>query len=136
MVVLLLRPDPVPITAPVPKSADAAATCADFVRRLPAVVDGHDRRSTSPESPYVRAWGRPAIVLFCGVGTPPELTPTSVLTVVNGVDWLQVEEASGWRFTSVGRVVNVQVLVPKAYDQPANPLLDLASAVKHLPLSG
>lgn len=123
--------DAVMIVVPQPAPA-AAATCADLVSVLPSVVDGHDRRATSPESPYVRAWGRPAIVLFCGVGMPAELTPTSVLTVVNGVDWLQVEEESAWRFTTVGLTVNVQVLVPMEHEQPANPLVDLAPPIQSM----
>lgn len=133
---LAQRTRPVSIVVPSPPTRAAADRCADLVHALPEAVDGHGRRATEPESPFVRAWGRPAIVAFCGVGMPAELTPTSELLVVDEIDWLPVEEESAWRFTTVGRVVNVQVLVPKEYAQPVNPLVDLAAPIqKHAPLA-
>lgn len=133
---IVRRSGPVSIVEPSPPNAEAARVCADLVRALPEVVDGHDERATDPTSQFVRAWGRPAIVLFCGVGVPAEFTPTSELVGVNDVDWLPVEEEPAWRFTTIGRIVNVQVLVPKEYEQPVNPLIDLAPLIRmNVPLA-
>ena len=43
-------------------------------------------------------------MLRCGVGTPAALQPTSELTTIDGVDWLQEDADSATRWTTVGRV--------------------------------
>jgi hypothetical protein len=121
----------------VPEPArDAATACAALDKALPRVLNGHDTRMTAPLSDYTAAWGDPAIVLRCGVGTPSELTPTSQLFTVNDVDWLPVESDREWTFTTTGRVAFVEVVVPKLYDPAVNPLVDLAKPIQRtVPIS-
>jgi hypothetical protein len=46
------------------------------------------------------------------------------------VDWLPVEADDGWVFYATGRVAWIEVVVPSAYAPEADPLIDLAPAVK------
>jgi hypothetical protein len=48
---------------------------------------------------------------------------------VNGVGWFSEDAEGGVLFTTVGRVVFVEVGVPHAYAPEVNPLVDLAAAV-------
>jgi hypothetical protein len=106
-----------------------ARACAALAAALPDVLDGHEARSTEPDSELTAAWADPAIVLRCGVAAPPELRPTSELYTINDIDWLPVETDRGWRFTTVGLVANVEVAVPSRYEPAVNPLVDLATAI-------
>ena len=119
---------PVQVVLPHPAAAQSIV-CADLSARLPARLDGRGERPTRPSSPLVHAWGDPAIVLFCGVDRPPELTASSELTTVNGVSWLAVDEGRSWRFTAIGRSAYVQMVVPKSVGTPTDPLIDLADAI-------
>jgi Protein of unknown function (DUF3515) len=113
-----------------PEPAPAAARlCRGLAARLPAVVDGGDRRDVSPASPYVAAWGDPAIVLRCGVARPRALLPGAELVTVNGVDWLPEQQDDGYRFTTAGRAAYVEAWVPARYAPEVDPLVDLAAAV-------
>ena len=120
---------PAKVAPPVPTSAPAARACAALSAALPDVLDGHNARSTEPDSELTAAWADPAIVLRCGVATPPELRPTSELYTINDIDWLPVDTDRGWRFTTVGRIANVEVTVPNRYEPAVNPLVDLAAAI-------
>ena len=120
---------PAKVAPPVPGSAPVARACAALSAALPDVLDGHQERSTEPDSELTAAWADPAIVLRCGVAKPPELRPTSELYTINDIDWLPVETDHGWRFTTVGLVANVEVAVPGRYQPAVNPLVDLASAI-------
>lgn len=124
-------PEPVepPLIAAGAAGAAARDACTALDPALPAVLDGHKSRRTEPESALTAAWDDPAIVLRCGVGTPGELRPTSQLYTVNDVDWFPVESEDGWRFTTVGRVANIEVLVPNRYQPAVNPLVDLAAPI-------
>lgn len=88
------------------------------------------RRRTQPNSPNTDAWGDPAIVLRCGVPRPASYRQTSELIGINGVDWLGEPMADGYRFTTVGRSVNVEVTVPAAYSPEVDPLVDLAGPIR------
>ncbi|HEU4676895.1 MAG TPA: DUF3515 domain-containing protein [Motilibacteraceae bacterium] len=120
---------PVAVSPPSP-SGSAAGTCRALHDVLPASVDGADRRSTSPAGDLTAAWGRPPVVLRCGVPRPAALEPTSQLVTIDGVDWFPEHLSDGYRFTSYGRVADVEVRVPGAYAPEVNPLVDLAAAMK------
>ena len=120
---------PARVAPPVPSATPAARACAALAAALPDVLDGHQARTTEPDSELTAAWADPAIVLRCGVATPPELRPTSELYTINDIDWLPVETDRGWRFTTVGLVANVEVAVPDRYQPAVNPLVDLATAI-------
>jgi hypothetical protein len=115
----------------VPQPAGTAATaCDDLHRTLPGTVAGQGHRAVTPESTRTAAWGGDAIVLRCGVGTPAALQPTSELTTIDGVDWLQEPADGASRWTTVGRVAYVEVTVPDSYDPPSDALVDLGPAIR------
>ncbi|HYN74652.1 MAG TPA: DUF3515 domain-containing protein [Candidatus Limnocylindria bacterium] len=126
----------VPVVPAEPSSSAAAGACADLVAALPPTLSGEERRATDPASPSTAAWGDPVITLRCGVARPVQLTPTSELVEVNGVEWLPVELTEGYRFVTVGRVTYVELDVPNAYAPEVNALVDLAAPVaEEVPLS-
>lgn len=113
-----------PVTIPPPDPLDPA--CAELSERLPTRVAGQDPRPTTPESVATAAWGDPPISLRCGVPTPAALQPTSALITINGIDWFTQDLEAGTRFTTVGRVANVELTVPAAYEPEADVLVELA----------
>jgi hypothetical protein len=92
-------------------------------------VEGQRRRETEPRSPLTAAWGHPPIVLRCGVGVPAAYEPTALVDEVDGVAWFREDTDGGARFTSVGRVANVEAFVPEEYAPEVNALVDLAAPV-------
>jgi hypothetical protein len=126
---LLFRERPVAVVTPQP-AGDAAKACDDLHRQLPATVAGQGDRAVTPESDRAAAWGADAIVLRCGVGTPAALQPTSELTTIDGVDWLQEPADGATRWTTVGRVAYVEVTIPDSYDPPSDALVDLGPAIR------
>lgn len=120
---------PVTVQPPTPTAA-ATSACQALHDALPASVDGAARRATSPASELTAAWGSPAVVLRCGVPRPAALEPTSQLVTINDVDWFPEQLSDGYRFTSYGRVADVEVRVPGRYAPEVNPLVDLADAMK------
>ncbi|MDF3049323.1 MAG: hypothetical protein K0R87_961 [Pseudonocardia sp.] len=109
----------VPVDAP-----DAAGPeCAALLAALPAALPADDgplppRPIADPSPPAARAWAaapHPA-VLRCGLTRPAELSPTSALLEVNGVQWLQLDdglpepEMTSW--VAVDRPVYVVLTAP------------------------
>lgn len=124
---------PVDLAAPVPP-ANARTICRTLISRTPDVVDSQKRREIAHPSPYTAAWGDPAITLSCGVAKPPALNAASECFEVNGVGWFSEQQPDGYRFTTIGRKVYAQVMVPKKY-VPSDPLVDLSKAISdHLPV--
>jgi hypothetical protein len=125
----------VPVEPPTPDDA-TAQVCTQLHHALPDQVEGQRSRPTTPESELTAAWADPPIVLRCGGPRPTGLTPTSELVTVNDVDWFPEQTTDGYTFTTVGRVANVQVVVPHHYAPEVNPLTDVADAVReHNPLA-
>lgn len=114
--------------APEPTTA-AARACLALRGALPATVESGHRRTTTPDSPYVAAWGDPPITLRCGVDRPAGYRPGVDLVTVNGIAWLPEPTTGGYLFTTVGRVAQVEVAVARAYAPEVNPLTELATAV-------
>ena len=75
-------------------SRDRAA-CRDLLRALPDGVADQSRRHDVTGSPYAAAWGDPAIVLRCGVGTPKGFDRFSRCQRADGVDWFVPESVIG-----------------------------------------
>lgn len=122
----------VPLPDPLPSGA-AAYTCASLHSALPDQVDGQNVTASTPVSPWTSAWGGdPAITLRCGVPQPAALRPDSQLVVVDDVSWLPEQLTGGYRFTTVGRTVNVEVVVPSKYAPEADPLADLSPPIAKL----
>ncbi|WP_116101067.1 DUF3515 domain-containing protein [Amycolatopsis thermalba] len=104
----------VPVDAPQAGSAEFA----QLIPAMPAQLDSKGtalpRRTIAEPAPEATiAWGSPeSIVLRCGLGKPPELTPTSQLRVVSGVQWLPVEGPGSSTWYVVDRAVYVALTVP------------------------
>jgi hypothetical protein len=81
------------------------------------------------------AWGDPAIVLTCGVGTPDGYTPAAHCQRVDGVDWFAPEDqitdqSKDVVLTTMGRKPSVEVVVPHDYRPPDATMVDLATVIK------
>jgi hypothetical protein len=130
----------VPVAVPSP-APTAAAACQTLHERLPASLDGRQARAVEPSTRFAAAWGQPAVVLRCGIGSPSALRADSQLVSVDGVDWFfeDVTDADGEpavRFTTTGRVAWVEVTVPGPRTGATAPLVDLANAIAaSVPLS-
>jgi Protein of unknown function (DUF3515) len=99
---------------------------------LPLRLAGQNVRATAtnPASPFVVAWGSPAIVLRCGVNRPAALVPASGAFIANvdGVNFLPTKSSGQTVFTTVDRVVYIEVTVPSSYSQPPlGPIADVIS---------
>ncbi|HEX5542418.1 MAG TPA: DUF3515 domain-containing protein [Micromonospora sp.] len=107
---------PVQMAAP-PLAEQPATVCRALLAQLPTNVNDLAQRPVSAGPEQNVAYGDPAITLACGVPAP-EVSPTDVLRVVNGVCWHPVEESHAMVFTTVDREVPVQLRVPLSYDLP------------------
>ena len=114
-------PDPTPdgTTTPV---------CAALMADLPGTVLDQNRRTVKPGM-LSAAWGKPPIVLRCGVPKPVALTAASECFEVNGVGWFREPASGGYLFTTIGRPVFVELAVPTAYAPESNALVDVAATV-------
>jgi Protein of unknown function (DUF3515) len=115
---------------------DAAtrSACASFTKALPDRVSDQERRSVDDEE-LGAAWGDPAIVLRCGVGTAKGFNRFSTCQETNGVDWFVPEDQLGdhpvdVRMTTIGRSPRIEVSVPRDYWPPTAAMVDLTRAVK------
>lgn len=124
-----------PISVPAPPSDSAAqAPCTALLAVLPVGLDGLASRPARSQSPYVVAWGNPAVVLRCGVPRPAVLTPgsTAFLPGINGVFYARTDGRKADVYTTVDRAVYVEITVPHTY--AAGPLTTLSTAIaKALP---
>jgi Protein of unknown function (DUF3515) len=125
----------VPVDAP-----DAGGPqCSALLAALPAALPAD--RGTLPLRPLAdpapagaRAWAaapRP-VVLRCGLTRPQELTPTSALLEVNGVQWLQLDDAApdpeAISYVAVDRPVYVVLTAPA--DAGSGPLQAVSDVVR------
>jgi hypothetical protein len=100
------------------------------VARLPERIDSERRRKVTPDDTLTASWGDPPMVLRCGVGAPPLESPPAPAPQVDGVTWSARKLRDGYLFTTSGRTVFVEMLVPGRYAPEVNPLVDLAPAVR------
>jgi hypothetical protein len=123
---------PISVAAP-PANAAANAPCTALLGALPVAIPTSDGpiagRPADSTSPYVVAWGDPAIVLRCGVPRPAQLTVNSadLLILADGVNFLPVTSGKSTVFTAIDRAAFVEITVPKSYSQP--PIGPLADAI-------
>ena len=127
MATLLAGCGKVAVDDPAPDEA-GVAVCTAVMADLPEQVLDQGRRTVEPGR-FSAAWGKPAIVLRCGVAAPPTLTPTSECLEVNGVGWFGEEATGGMIFTTIGRAAYVEVLVPSQYQLGSGALVDVGAAV-------
>jgi hypothetical protein len=119
------------VAVPVP-DARVAGYCHALRQDLPRKVDGLSRHDLKPESELTAGWGKPAIVLRCGVPRPAvDADPTTYGASINGVGWSVEQRSDGTvRMTTTLRKAYVEVTLPKRYAHDVSPLTDLASAIK------
>jgi hypothetical protein len=119
----------VTVSAP-PDDPAALRPCTRLVDSLPLRLAGLDVRPavSNPSSPFIVAWGQPAIVLRCGVARPAGFRDTSSIIAVDGVNLLPQKTSDATLFTVVDRPVYVDVLVPSSYPQPPlGPIMTVVS---------
>jgi hypothetical protein len=105
-----------------PHSATEATACNKVLEQLPVELGALAPRivHARPDSPYVVAWGDPAVVLSCGVQRPKDLVPgSSAQFVAAGADtgpFYDVTRAGTANvFTTVDRAPYIAVVVPSKY---------------------
>jgi hypothetical protein len=114
---------------PVPDQEDATA-CAALADDLPATIgNGLDKRTVEPRSPLLAAWGKPAVVLRCGVGTPATYRPGTDLTIVNNIGWFGDDRPDDVVYTTITREPRVALAVPKVHRSSFEILVDLSTAI-------
>jgi hypothetical protein len=111
------------ISPSAPPHGDAqAAACALVIAQLPVQLGRLQPRVVHPhpDSPYVQAWGDPAVVLRCGVDRPKDLKPGSSAEFVTagpdtGPFYDVTTSGSVNVFTTVDRGPYISVEVPSKY---------------------
>lgn len=105
-----------------PRAATDAAACTKVLAQLPVRVAGLDQRvvHTQPDTPFVVAWGDPAIVLRCGVNRPQDLKEGSSASFVAAGPltgpYYDVQRAGQANvFTTVDRAAYISVTIPGRY---------------------
>lgn len=127
----LRREKPVHVTDPPAPSASDAAACKRLAAALPTTIgDGLKARKVTPNSPFLHAWGKPGVVLRCGVGYPPNFKTTSLTGTVDGIFWFPTQTGDAVIYTTVQRTPRVSVAVPTHYGQSFDLLTSLSSAIK------
>lgn len=118
-----------PVRVAPPPELDTAGqrSCQELISALPTQLGDRPARPVDSSSPYVVAWGEPAIVLRCGVARPPSFVATADVNEINTVVWFAERRGSTTAWTVVDRPVYVEVLVPA--DESSEPVARLSTAV-------
>ena len=95
-------------------SAAQQRACQDLISALPTDLGDLPARPVDSPSPYVAAWGEPAVTLRCGVHRPPSFIATADVQQINGVSWFAERRGSTTAWIVVDRPVYVEVLAPAA----------------------
>ena len=117
----------VKVAPPPALSAAQQRACQDLISALPTDLGDLPARPVDSPSPYVAAWGEPAVTLRCGVPRPPSFIATADVQQINGVTWFPERRGATTAWVVVDRPVYVEVLVP-AVDASA-PVARLSTAV-------
>jgi len=108
-------------------SSSARSVCERVVAALPASLgEGAARREVGPDRRTTAAWGDPAVVLRCGVA---EGSSRDDPYEFDSVRWAMHDVGAARRWTTRGRAVNVEVVVPDAYSGQAEMLGSLGEAL-------
>ncbi|MDQ2796888.1 MAG: DUF3515 domain-containing protein [Actinomycetota bacterium] len=105
-----------------PRANVDVAPCAKVLALLPVTLTGLTQRvvHTKPDTPFVVAWGNPAVVLRCGVARPKDISTTSdaqfIQGGVAGGPFYDVQRVgNGNSFTTVDRAAYISITVPSKY---------------------
>jgi len=89
----------VKVAPPPALSAAQQRACQDLISALPTDLGDLPARPVDSSSPYVAAWGEPAVTLRCGVPRPPSFIATADVQQINGVTWFPERRgANHYRF--------------------------------------
>jgi hypothetical protein len=117
---------------PTPEPQDLRDCTALSVDLPDRIGKGLEKRTVEPSSPLLAAWGKPAVVLRCGVGTPATYRPGVDLDVVNNIGWYADERADDVVYTTITREPRVALAVPRSVGSSFEILVDLSGAIsKH-----
>lgn len=123
------------VTASAPPHARAfSAQCEKVLEKLPVQVHGLDPRvvHTTPDTPYVVAWGDPPVVLRCGVDRPAALHAGATKQLLSatgrsGPFFDVTHSGNDEVWTVVDRAVYISVSVPVQY--ASGPVPAIAKAI-------
>ena len=115
------------VPPPPPLSAGQQQACQELIAALPTDLGDLPARPVDSSSPYVAAWGEPAVTLRCGVARPPSFVATADVQQINGVSWFAERRGSTTAWVVVDRPVYVEVLAPAA--EASAPVARLSTAV-------
>jgi hypothetical protein len=125
----------VPVDAP----QAASPSCTTLLKGLPASLPNGKsplarRPLANPAPAATAAWGgtdtTDPVTLRCGLERPSELTPTSELLSVDGVNWLQVTGDDAVSWYAVDRPVYVALTLPSGLN--TGPLQEVSSVLSKL----
>jgi len=115
------------VAAPPPLTAGQQRACQELISALPTDLGDLPARPVDSPSPYVAAWGEPAVTLRCGVPRPPSFIATADVQQINGVSWFAERRGATTAWVAVDRPVYVEVLAPAA--DASAPVARLSTAV-------
>lgn len=137
------HPAPLPLVA-VAAPAAGSPDCTRLLGALPTDLEGAGnesvprRRLATPAPPGAVAWGEPPVVLRCGLARPAELTVSSRLLDISGVQFLALppaqpgtdrpEGAAASSWVAVDRPVYVVVSLPP--DAGSGPLQQIGEVIR------
>ena len=119
--------------AAVPAPAADSPDCARLLAAVPEQLDGGglgplDRRQLRAPLPAGTAgWGEPPVVLRCGLNRPAELTASSRLLSISGVQFLEIPSGGMSTWVAVDRPVYITVALPPT--SGSGPLQQLATVI-------
>lgn len=117
----------IPVAPPPALAEPAQRACQQLVAALPVALGDRPARPVRSSSPYVAAWGEPAVVLRCGVPKPAGFQPDSQVFEISGVRWFPVPRGASTVWTLVDRSVYVEVTAATA--EASDPVARLSTAV-------
>ena len=115
------------VAPPPTLSAGQQQACQELISALPTDLGDLPARPVDSPSPYVAAWGEPAVTLRCGVARPPSFIATADVQQINGVSWFAERRGPTTAWVVVDRPVYVEVLAPAA--AASAPVARLSTAV-------
>jgi hypothetical protein len=119
--------------AVVPAPAADSADCTRLLAALPEQLDGGEQGALERRQLHVpvpagaAGWGEPPVVLRCGLDRPADLTATSRLLAVSGVQFLEIPSGSMSTWVVVDRSVYVAVALPPS--SGSGPLQQIATVI-------
>ena len=115
------------VAPPPTLSAGQQQACQELISALPTDLGDLPARPVDSPSPYVAAWGEPAVTLRCGIARPPSFVATADVQQINGVSWFAERRGPTTAWVVVDRPVYVEVLAPAA--AASAPVARLSTAV-------